>query len=100
MAKKLFYSIILCAFAIVANAPTKKDAAMTPASGGSRGATSEPYEIGIGAGIFTGNGDLIFNPSVGASVHARKSLDAIFSVRAEVFAGLLSSKVPGKLRPA
>ena len=93
MAKKLFYSIMLCAFAIVANAQTKKDAAM-PLSGGSRGAAPDPFEIGIGAGVFTGNGDLIFNPSVGASIHARKSLDAIFSVRAEVFAGLLSSKVP------
>ena len=94
MAKKLLYSILFVTLAFAANAQTKKDAAMTPATGGSRGATSEPFEIGVGAGLFIFQGDLEFKPSFGVSVHARKSLDAIFSLRGEGFYGLLLGKTP------
>jgi OmpA-OmpF porin, OOP family len=94
MAKKLLYSIILVAFAFAANAQTKKDA-MAPAGGGSRGATADPYEIGIGAGAYIMQGDIPYLPSFGISAHARKSLDAIFSLRGELFYGILKNKAAG-----
>lgn len=86
MTKKLFYPIILLAFAFIADAQTNS----TPAAGGSkRGAAADPFEVGIGAGLFIAQGDLEYKPSFGVSVHGRKSLDAIFSLRAEAFAGQL-----------
>jgi OmpA-OmpF porin, OOP family len=95
MTKKLLFSILFVAVAIVANAQTKKDATTaTPTSGGSRGAAADPFEIGVGAGLYIFQGDLEYKPSFGLSVHARKSLDAIFSIRGEGFYGLLLGKVP------
>ncbi len=86
MTKKLFYPIILLAFAFVADAQTTS----TPATGGSkRGAAADPFEVGVGAGLFVAQGDLEYKPSFGVSVHGRKALDAIFSLRAEAFAGQL-----------
>ncbi len=96
MTKKLLFSILFVATAIIANAQTKKDATATTApTGGSRGATADPFEIGIGAGLFIAQGDMKFKPSFGVSVHARKALDAIFSVRAEAFAGQLKFETDG-----
>ncbi len=94
MTKKLFYPIILLAFAFVADAQTTS----TPATGGSkRGAAADPFEVGVGAGLFIAQGDLEYKPSFGVSVHGRKALDAIFSLRAEAFAGQLKFATPNSL---
>lgn len=101
MTKKLLFSILFVAAAVIANAQTKKDAAATATTtGGSRGATVEPFEVGVGAGLYVFQGDLKFKPSFGLSVHARKSLDAIFSIRGEGFYGLLLGKVPSEATTA
>lgn len=51
------------------------------------GVTATPdhkWELGIGIGHAMVNGDIDFKPGFGASLHLRKALDYIFSIRGEV----------------
>ena len=85
MTRKILFFVLTITLSFVANAQTKK----------SMGGPTRPehkWEAGVGLGHLMANADVKFKPGFGATVHLRRAIDHIFSVRATGQFGSMSFK--------
>ncbi len=75
MTRKILFFVLTITLSFVANAQTKK----------SMGGPTRPehkWEAGVGLGYLRANADVKSKPGFGATVHLRRAIDHIFSIRA------------------
>jgi OmpA-OmpF porin, OOP family len=85
MTRKILFFVLTITLSFVANAQTKK----------SMGGPTRPehkWEAGVGVGHLMANADVKFKPGFGATVHLRRAIDHIFSIRATGQFGAMSFK--------
>jgi OmpA-OmpF porin, OOP family len=85
MTRKILFFVLTITLSFVANAQTKK----------SMGGPTRPehkWELGVGLGHLMANADVKFKPGFGATVHLRRAIDHIFSIRATGQFGSMSFK--------
>jgi OmpA-OmpF porin, OOP family len=85
MTRKILFFVLTITLSFVADAQTKK----------SMGGPTRPehkWEVGVGLGHLMANADVKFKPGFGATVHARRAIDHIFSLRATGQFGSLAFK--------
>jgi OmpA-OmpF porin, OOP family len=75
MTRKVLFFVLTITLSFVANAQTKK------AMGGPT-RPQHKWELGVGLGHLMANADVKFKPGFGATVHLRRAIDHIFSIRA------------------
>lgn len=83
MARKVLFFVLTIALSFAAEAQTKK----------TMGGPTRPehkWEVGVGLGHLATNGDVSLKPGVGGSVHIRRAIDHIFSIRATGQVGSMS----------
>jgi outer membrane protein OmpA-like peptidoglycan-associated protein len=85
MTRKILFFVLTITLSFAANAQSKK----------TMGGPTRPehkWEAGVGLGHLMANSDVKFKPGFGATVHLRRAVDHIFSIRATGQFGSLSFK--------
>lgn len=83
MARKVLFFVLTIALSFAAEAQTKK----------TMGGPTRPqhkWEVGVGLGHLAVNGDVTLKPGFGGTVHVRRAIDHIFSIRATGQIGSIS----------
>lgn len=85
MTRKVFFFVLTMSFVVSAVAQTKK------AMGGPT-RPQQKWEAGIGLGHMMANSDVAYKPGFGGSIHVRRAIDHIFSVRLSGQYGVMNFK--------
>jgi OmpA-OmpF porin, OOP family len=85
MTRKVLFFVFTISLSFMANAQTKKNMA-----GPTR--PQQKWEAGVSLGHLMANSDVKFKPGFGASLHLRRAIDHVFSVRGTLLFGSLSFK--------
>jgi OmpA-OmpF porin, OOP family len=83
MARKVLFFVLTIALSFAADAQTKK----------TMGGPTRPqhkWEAGVGLGYLAANGDVSSKPGFGGTIHVRRAIDHIFSIRATGQIGAMS----------
>ncbi|MFZ4542868.1 MAG: OmpA family protein [Saprospiraceae bacterium] len=85
MTRKVLFFVLSISFVVSANAQTKK------AMGGPT-RPQQKWEVGVGLGHMMANSDVKYKPGFGGTIHVRRAIDHIFSIRLNGQVGVVNFK--------